>query len=67
MHLTRSYSRFNIVATVNIIGFREGPVANLQVLGVQVDSKLKWGLHINITKTKAVAQMAAVTRLTASI
>jgi hypothetical protein len=41
MHLTRSYSRFNMAATVNIIGFREGPVANLQVLGVQVDSKLK--------------------------
>ena len=41
MHLTRSYSRFNIAATINIIGFREGPVANLQVLGVQVDSKLK--------------------------
>jgi hypothetical protein len=41
MHLTRNYSRFNIAATINITRFREGPVANLQVLGIQVDFKLK--------------------------
>jgi hypothetical protein len=49
-----------------IRGFTEGPVSNLRVLGVQVDSKLKWGPYINIVKAKTVTQMAALTRLTAS-
>ena len=41
IHFTRSHKKFNIKAIVNIHGFTEGPVSNLRVLGVQVDSKLK--------------------------
>jgi len=41
IHFTRSHKKFNIKATVNISGFTKGPVSNLCVLGVQVDSKLK--------------------------
>ena len=54
IHFTRSHKKFNMKATVNIYGFTEGPVSNLCVLGVQVDSKLKWGPYINIIKTKSV-------------
>ena len=54
IHFIKSHKKFNIKATVNIHGFTEGLVSNLRVLGVQVDSKLKWGPHINIIKAKTV-------------
>ena len=54
IYFTKSYKKFNMKAIVNIHSFTEGPVSNLCVLGVQVNSKLKWGLHINIVKAKTV-------------
>ena len=33
-------------ATAEIAGFEEGPVPSVRVLGVWVDSKLRWGPHI---------------------
>ena len=54
IHFIRSHKKFNIKAIVNIYSFIEGLVSNLYILGVQVDLKLKWGLHINIIKTKIV-------------
>jgi len=66
IHFIRSHKKFNMKATVNINGFTEGPVSNLHVLGVQVDLKLKWGLHINIVKTKTATQMAVLTQFTTS-
>ena len=54
IHFIRSHKKFNIKAIINIYGFTEGPVSNLCVLGVQVNLKLKWGLYINIIKTKMV-------------
>ncbi|KAF2801342.1 uncharacterized protein BDZ99DRAFT_350465, partial [Mytilinidion resinicola] len=66
IHFTKARKFVNVKATVNIQGFTEGPITDLRMLGVQVDSKLKWGPHINTTKNKATAQMGALTRLTAS-
>ena len=63
IHFTKSHKKFNIKATVNIYSFIEGPVNNLCMLGVQVNLRLKWGLHINIVKIKTVTQMATLTGL----
>ena len=54
IHFTRSHKKFNIKAIINIYSFTKGPVSNLYMLGVQVDLKLKWGLYINIVKTKMI-------------
>jgi len=50
-------------AVINIAGFSGKSSTGLRVLGVKVDSKLKWGLHINLTYKRACQQIASLTRL----
>jgi hypothetical protein len=38
----------------------------MRILGIHLDSKLKWGPHINLTAAKAASHMASITRLTKS-
>jgi hypothetical protein len=40
--------------------------AVMRILGIHLDSKLKWGHHINQTAAKAASHMASITRLTKS-
>ena len=51
-------------AIINIYNFTKGPISNLHMLEVQVNLKLKQGLHINIVKIKMITQMAALIWLT---
>lgn len=41
IHFTRSRTRHNLQAAVQIPGFEGGPVPSLRLLGVWVDSKLQ--------------------------
>lgn len=66
MHLTRRPKKFNMQATVRIPKFKDGPVPVMRILGIHLDSKLKWGPHPNLTVAKAASHMASITRLTKS-
>lgn len=66
LHLTRQRKRLDIKATINIQGFHGQPSAFVKVLGVQVDSKLKWGPHIKYATDKGRQKIASLTRLTGS-
>jgi len=63
IHFTRSRSRHNLQATVNIQGFQEGPVPALKLLGVWVATKLQWGPHIKKAAEKGQSQMQYLQRL----
>ena len=66
IHFTRKPKRHNMKATVQIPGFEEGPVPDLRLLGVQVDTKLKWGPHIKKTQAKGKVQLTSLTALSKS-
>jgi hypothetical protein len=66
MHFTRRPKKFNMQATVRIPKFQDGPVPVMRILGIHLDSKLKWGPHVNLTAAKAASHMASITRLTKS-
>ena len=63
IHFTRSRTAHDLQATVNIQGFQGGPVPNLRLLGVQIDSKLHWGAHVKKAAEKGQAQMQSLQRL----
>jgi hypothetical protein len=63
IHFTRSRTIHNLQATVNIQGFQGNPVPDLRLLGVQVDSKLRWGPHIKKTAEKGTTQLQSLQRL----
>lgn len=42
------------------------PKADIWVLGVQLDTKLKWGPHVKKVQAKMTTQTQALTKLTAS-
>jgi hypothetical protein len=66
MHFTRRPKKFNMQATVRIPKFQDGPIPVMRILGIHLDSKLKWGPHVNLTAAKAASHMASITRLTKS-
>jgi hypothetical protein len=66
MHFTRRPRKFNMQATVRISKFQDGPVPVIRILGIHLDSKLKWGSHVNLTAAKAASHMASITLLTKS-
>jgi hypothetical protein len=53
-------------AKVHIQGFNGNLSPVVRILGIQVDNKLRWGLHIKATAAKATEQSAAVHWLAAS-
>ena len=46
IHFFRTPRRFDMTATPRIEGVRSDTSSTIRILGVQVDSKLKWGPHI---------------------
>ena len=65
MHLTRS-RKFNMSASVQLPGGPKAPSPTVRVLGVLLDSKLRWGPHIRRTCDRAVQQCRALTALSGS-
>jgi len=66
IHLTRRPKRHNLAATIDIQGNVLAAKANIRILGVQIDSRLRWGQHIAATTGKMASQMCALTRITKS-
>ena len=44
----------------------EAPIKEIRILGVQVDSRLKWGPHIRAATEKGKAQLKALQRISAA-
>jgi hypothetical protein len=66
MHFTRRPKKFNMQASIRIPKLQDGPVPVMRILGIHLDSKLKWGPHVNLTAAKAASHMASISRLTKS-
>lgn len=54
-------------AIFNILGFQEGPVPSLRLLGIQVDTKLQYGPNIKKAAEKCQSQLLSLQRLSKSI
>lgn len=66
IHFARNPKRFNMAATITIGGETKVPKTDIRVLGIQIDTKLKWGPHVKKIQEKMVTQTRALTKLTAS-
>ena len=55
-----------MAAKIQIPGFKGNPEPLIKILGVHVDSKLRWGPYIKETSAKATRQCISLTRLAAS-
>lgn len=63
MHMTCLPKHHNMTRTLMIEGSQIEVKTDIKVLGVQVNSKLKWSLHINRVKMKIAKQFKALTML----
>ena len=66
IHFSRASKKFNMQATPRIDGLRREAKDHVRILGVEVDSKLRWGPHINRIHDKYASQSLALSRITAS-
>lgn len=55
-----------MAAKINIPGFKGNPEQTIKILGIHVDSKLRWGPYIKETALKATKQCTSLSRLAAS-
>ena len=65
IHLSRS-SQFNMSATVTIDIQLIKPKPNTRVLGLQIDTKLKWRAYIQKIQKKMINQSMALTKISTS-
>jgi len=66
MHLTRCPRRFNMAATLQLGDIEQAPVDEVRVLGVQLDTKLRWGRHINKVRGRMAQQSRALSAIATS-
>jgi hypothetical protein len=66
LHFTRSPKRFNMAATPRIEGLQPQTKGSIRVLGIQIDTKLKWNPHIAKIHDRYASQSLALGRITAS-
>lgn len=66
IHLTRKPGRFNMTAGLRIDSADIQPKTDIRILGVQLDTKLRWGPHLREVEGKNATQMLAMSRLGAS-
>jgi len=65
IHFTRS-RQFNLQASVHLEGTEKQPSTDIRVLGIWLDTKLRWTAHAREVQRKANAQTGALTRIAAS-
>jgi exonuclease III len=63
IHFTRSRTKFNLAATVRLDDITVAPSTVVRVLGVWLDTKLRWGPHIREAVARSQAQAGALDRL----
>ena len=66
IHLSRNPKRFNMAASINIASTEVEPKTDIRVLGLQIDTKLKWGPHVRKAQKKMVKQSMALTKISTS-
>ena len=66
IHLTRNPKKFNMNAAVNIENIVIELKVNIRILGLQLDTGLKWNAHIDKIQSKMTTQRLALSRLTTS-
>ena len=66
IHLSRTPRRFNMAATIDISGNEIAPKPDIRILGVQIDTKLRWGAHLRAVEAKAARQLLALNMVGAS-
>lgn len=66
IHLSRSPKRFNMQATINIVNNTVSPRTDIRVLGLQIDTALKWGPQIKKVQERMIKQSMAPTKISAS-
>jgi hypothetical protein len=66
IHFTRRRKGFNLAATVNLNGTIQEPKPDIRVLGVWVDTKLKWGAHLRAIQRKMPVYQRALTSVAGS-
>ena len=67
MHLTRSPKKFNMAVGVDLGGgVTKAPQPTVWILGVLLDTKLRWGSHVKRTVEKAAQQSWALSAIMGS-
>src|SRR6266536_3108620 len=66
IHLTRHPKRFNMAASLRLEQCNVDPKTQIRVLGIELDTKLRWGPHVRKVQQKIIKQSMALHRITAS-
>ena len=66
VHLTRKPKKFNMSASLDFERIKIDPSASIRVLGLHVDTKLRWGPHIAQLTARAAGQKRALDCLAGS-
>ena len=66
IHLTRHPKKFNLGAAISLGATEVSPKAHVRILGVEIDSKLRWGPHVQKVRAKIEQQTSALTRIATS-
>ena len=66
LHLTRARKRFNLNVVPTIEKLQIATKLYIRILGVQVDTKLKWGPHMAILREKTSSLLLATSRINRS-
>ena len=66
LHLTRTPRKFNMAANITFEGRTITPKEHIRILGIQIDTKLRWGPHLQKIEEKNATQMLAMSKLGAS-
>jgi hypothetical protein len=66
IHFTRRRNAFNLAASIQLGSVDLEPKKDVRVLGVWLDTKLRWTAHLRELRKKVAGQAQAITRITAS-
>jgi len=66
IHFSRTKKKFNMSAEVRLEGQSVGPKTDIRILGVRLDSALRWQAHMRAVEAKAVHLVNALRTITGS-
>jgi len=66
IHFSCTKKRFNMSAEVKLEGQRVGPKTDIRILGVRLDSALRWQAHLRAVEAKTVYIRNALYTITGS-
>ena len=66
IHFSRTKKKFNMSAEVRLEGQSVGPKTDIRILGVRLDSALRWQAHMRSVEAKAVHMVNALRTITGS-